>query len=209
MRVMEQLCDDCESPLLFAGEVVGTLRVTSGVKHGCAMSGIGVALCIDTSLRRLPVRSLVDLVRLMACADDPAMIFAKVWRDLPPAAGDFARWAAASGPTLSARKCVFVPPWGASRTPRSRFLPGLGRVCVVKAGAGGPPGWSSCRGQWKGVAANLLRRTRVIISAGGTRIIQHRFDGVSMARFCAQCTSPDAHILKAHCQASQRLCAAP
>lgn len=50
----------------------------------------------------------VDLVRLMACAGDLAMVFANVWRDLPLVAADFSRWAAASGLALSVAKFILV-----------------------------------------------------------------------------------------------------
>lgn len=48
-RIIEQLYADCESLLLFAGEVVGRITVTSGIKQGCPMRGTLFALAVDPS----------------------------------------------------------------------------------------------------------------------------------------------------------------
>lgn len=50
-RLMAQLYADCEPLLLFAGEVVRTLRVTSGIKQGCPVGGSIFALSVDPFLR--------------------------------------------------------------------------------------------------------------------------------------------------------------
>lgn len=39
MRVIRQLYAECDSLLLFAGEVVAAMTVTSGIKQGCLVSG--------------------------------------------------------------------------------------------------------------------------------------------------------------------------
>lgn len=62
---------------------------------GCPISGNIFALCIDPFLRRLMVRSLVDLIRLMD-AGDSAVVFANLWADLTAVVADFARWVAAT-----------------------------------------------------------------------------------------------------------------
>lgn len=158
------------------------------------------------------------MVRLVAYDDDLAMIFANIWRDLPPETGDFVGWAAASGPTLSDHIGVFVPLWCFSGAEVERWLadscPALAG-CAVHGGARyldvelGPGAW---QGQSKGVAAKLLRRTGEIINDGealGAGITQCRICAVSSTLFRAHFASPDACGLEAHVQASHRLCVAP
>lgn len=73
-RIIRQLYADCDSLLLFSGEVVvGEMPITSGIKQRCPMSGSLFALSVDPFLRRLLTRSLVGLSRLMAYADDLAI----------------------------------------------------------------------------------------------------------------------------------------
>lgn len=45
--------DECDGLMLFAGEVVGVIHITSGSKKGCPMSGSLLALSLDPFLRRV------------------------------------------------------------------------------------------------------------------------------------------------------------
>lgn len=109
LQLFAQLYAGCKTLLRFAGEVAGRLRVTSGIKQRCPMIGSIVTLCIVPFRRCLLVRSLVDLVRLTACADNSSIIFANIWRDLPPIVADIGRRASASGLKLSVARRVLVP----------------------------------------------------------------------------------------------------
>lgn len=141
------------------------------------------------------MRSLVDLVRITAYADDVADVLANIWHDLPVIIADFACWADATGLVLNVAKCVLVPLWCFSdlevitwlRTACPAFA-----SCSVAASARylgvelGPGAWDK---QWAGVAAKLLRRTGDVASAGealGTRFVQYRAYCMSLVLFRAQ-----------------------
>lgn len=89
-----------------------------GAKQGCHMSGSVFVLCIDPFVRRLLVRSLVDLIQLTAYVDDIAVVFANALQDLLAVVLDLDRWAAASA--LTVRSCsalVFLRRGGGSWPP--------------------------------------------------------------------------------------------
>lgn len=77
--------------MLFSGEVVGVMHITSGIKQGGHMSGSFFALSVDPFLSCVLTRSLVGLIRLTAYADDLA--FSRIWRR---GFGWGIRWALAS-----------------------------------------------------------------------------------------------------------------
>lgn len=166
------------------------------------MSGSTFALCIDPFLRLL-VWSLVDLVRLTACTDDLATVFAKRWACLRAMVADFVRWASASGLAVSVAKCVPAARrcftdveaefWLGASCPvagSSRERPLLGGRVRVRVGPG------SRERQWSAVVAKLLRRVEEVVNEG---------EALYRAQFCAL----DAHSIEGHRQAVQRLCAAP
>lgn len=111
LRVIVALCSECRSLLLFGVVVVGEIVVTGGVKQGCPMSGRLFAMAMDPFLRRLLSRSIVDLMRLTAYADDIALVLANLWADAPGILEEFVAWSWASGLELNAGKCVLVPLW--------------------------------------------------------------------------------------------------
>lgn len=137
VRAVEEMCDNCDSMLLFRGEIVGDMAITSGIKQGCPMSGSLFALSVDPFLRSTLVSSLVGLIRLEAYADDLAVVLSRFWDDVASIMTLFGRWRLAASLSLNPSKCVLVPLWSYTTVGISTRLE---EVCPALSGS------SRCRG---------------------------------------------------------------
>lgn len=158
------------------------------------------------------VRSLVDLVRLTAYADDLAMVLANMKSDLPRIVEEVARWAKASGLALNVAKCVVVQLWCCSD---GVLVAWIRECCSCLAGCvggaraihGGGVGLGAWDRQWRGFISKMLRCDAA--SAGetlSTRLVQFKVYVTSLVLYRAQFCALDWRVCEARRQAVQRLC---
>lgn len=218
VRVVEQLYINCECMLVFSGEVVGTMAITSGIKQGCPMSGSLFALAVDPFLRCILVTSVVGLLRLEAYADDLAIVMSKFWEDVRAIMEQFHRWRLASALALNERKCVMAPLWPFIASDISERLavdcPPLSG-CVVSGSArylGVEVGPDAHSVQWVTVFQKLLRRTADIVAGGeslGVRLRRFTVYASSLPAFRGQFVDVDASVCHVWAKCLQCLTSAP
>lgn len=114
----------------------------------------------------------MDLIRLEAYADYPAIAFSNLWADLAEIMRNFAASALVSGLELNPRKCVDVPLWCLSAFDVAERIAALCPLLVGRRVAssarylGVELGTRAWMAQWTGLCQRMLRMTANIVSGG-------------------------------------------
>lgn len=106
--LIKALYHNLVTQLSLDGEIVGTVRIASGIKQGCPLSGTLFALGLDPLIRRYLSSVTFASSRICAFADDLALVLASLRRQLPEVISLFGAWAIATGLALRAGKCVLI-----------------------------------------------------------------------------------------------------
>ena len=218
LALIRALYRDCLTLVMFAGAVVGSFFIHSGIKQGCPLSGSIFALAIDPLLRAICVRSLTRSNVLRAYADDIGVVLMNVLLELPGLIQIFLKWELASLLKLNVKKCALIPLWcaGVHRLQRwlRRSLPSFSDCAVsnVAKYLGVMLGPGSGNVFWMGLEARLLTRAAEVRASDrglATRIRQLSVYCTSLIAYRLRFQPPTKYLKCLYAKAAQRILAAP
>lgn len=100
----------------FHGRRATSVRILSGIRQGCPLSGTIFAICLEPFVRWCLARPVFQASRLFAYADDVAIVMRRLAEQLGPLTEALLDWEAVTGLTLKPSKCIVLlvspPPWG-------------------------------------------------------------------------------------------------
>ena len=217
LNLIEALYKDVTALAVFAGVVVGSFQIVSGIKQGCPMSGSIFALGIDPLLRALASRLPGRWTTLNAYADDVSLVLTNVFLELGIVLDALVLWSRATAMTLNIRKCVLVPLWQHSERLRRwirRAHPAFASAAISSFAKylGVVLGPGALGHLWDGLECRFLTR------AGEVRASDRGFT-TKVRLFSTYCTSMLSHRLQftpptkslraLYTKGAQRILAAP
>lgn len=168
INLVEAMCHDMKTTLVFAGEAVGALALEAGVRQGCPLSGKLFALAVDPLLRVCLASATLRSTRLSLLVDDLAVMLMRIV-ELEALMAALTAWAPASGMTLIERTCVVLPTSMSTDTTRGMLQRvGLLTNAMVVTSArylGVAVGIDAHVRQWESVAPKVARRPLVVMAS--------------------------------------------
>ena len=114
IKFIKKLYKGCLCNILFAGAVCTVVLIESGIKQGCPASGSLFALVADPLIRFMLVESALRWSRILAYADDLALVCWRLDEQLPVVLEILRVWGLATALKLNPTKCVVIPLGGAT-----------------------------------------------------------------------------------------------
>ena len=114
IKLIKKLYKGCPCNILFAGAVCIVILIESGIKQGCPASGSLFALAADPLIRFMLVEGALRGSRILAYADDLALVCWRLDEQLPVVLEILRVWGLATALKLNPTKCVVVPLGGAT-----------------------------------------------------------------------------------------------
>lgn len=214
LRAVRALYHDLVTFVVFAGESVAEMRMDSGIKQGCPLSGTLFALALDPMVRRYLAEVTMASSRLCAFADDVGVAMRDFACQLRELLELFEQWGRASALRLS-MKCMLIPdgPLDVARAvvDANPMCDGL-QVAHSGTYLGLVVGPAAMQTQWDEVLVKARRRVADIRMQGqsmAARVYLYKAYVASLYLYKARFVDVLAAVLRAYKCDMQRITCAP
>lgn len=217
IAIIHMLYHGLRTDFVYAGDVVTTISLHSGIRQTCPYSGTIFALSLDPFVRWYLSRSIFTGTHIYLYADDLANAMRDIYRHLLLILCALHHWRLASGLALKPPKCVVLPLWVGDCTEIRNFVgnrPGFSPDAVRTSARylGVDLGVETAASRWLSVAPRITRHAHDIRTAGATlptRVALHNAHVSSIVRYRAAFFPPSPALLRTYHHSEQIVFNAP